>query len=242
MTRGETEAHKTLKRLAFEWARAAGLGLAACEVRVPKSGYRADVAALTRNPAAVDARAAIFECKQCRADFLRDQTDEPAAKELARALAERVGELRRMLAAHRPDLRRGESLFAEFDSYDFTGLRHDTLHGLERELEIVQRKLFTCVKFARLHRYHAADFLYLVTEPGVLASHEVPSGWGWLVREGEGLVVVVPPLRHSVPVELRLAWLERIAAAGTAAAGRLIGARPPQREPRADDTPPAEST
>lgn len=225
MSRGETEGHKNLKRLAFEWARAAGLPLAACEVRVPQSGYRADVAGLSRNPAAPDARVALFECKQCRADFLRDQVDEPQARAEALALAERVAALRALLAVHRPDLRRGESLFAEFDSYDFGGLRHETLHGLEEELDALQRKLVTSVKFARLHKYHAADFLYLVTEPGLLERREVPNGWGWLVREGEALVVMVPPLRHAVTVERRLVWLERIAAAGAAASGRLLGCR-----------------
>ena len=238
MQRGETEGHKNLKRLAFEWARAAGLPLAACEVRVPQSGYRADVAAMSRNPAAADARVALFECKQCRADFLRDQLDEPAARVAASALAERVAALRVMLAVHRPDLRRGESLFAEFDSYDFGGIRHETLHGLERELEILQQKLFTSVKFSRLHKYHAADFLYLVTEPGIVERHEVPNGWGWLVREDEGLSVMTLPIRHAVATERRLVWLERIAAAGAAASGRLIGARPPKAwmKPGAADT------
>ncbi len=224
MSRGETEGHKTLKRLAFEWAGAAGFGFVACEVRVPRCGYRADVAALTRKPAAPDARAALFECKQCRADFLRDQVDEPAAKAELRAVAERIRELRVLLAVHRPDLRRGESLFAEFDSYDFGEMRHETLHGLEAELDALQRKLLTGVKFSRLHKYHAADFLYLVTEPGLMERHEVPNGWGWLEREGDALVLREPPLRHQVTREGRAIWLEKIALAGSSASRRLIGA------------------
>ena len=42
---GETEPHRELKRLAAAWARANRLGLVATEVRLPRSGYRADVAA-----------------------------------------------------------------------------------------------------------------------------------------------------------------------------------------------------
>ncbi|MDF3059609.1 MAG: hypothetical protein K0R17_3824, partial [Rariglobus sp.] len=162
MKSGETEAHRDLKRLALEWARAAGLPLAGCEVRVPKSPYRADVAAISRHPMKSDAVVALFECKQCRADFLRDHTDEPGARATASAIAERLRSLRSLLASHRPDLRRGESLFADFDSYDLDGLRHDTLHGLERKLEVLQRKLISNVKFSRLHKYHTADLLYLV--------------------------------------------------------------------------------
>lgn len=231
MSRGETEAHRKLKQLAIEWAREAGFPLVAGEVRVPKSGYRADVAALTRAALSSEARTALFECKQCRADFLRDQLDEPAARSEAMALAARVGALRALLAVHRPDLRRGESLFAEFDSYDLGGIRHDVLHGLERELARLQRKLTTSVKFARLHKYHAADFLYLVTEPGLLDRREVPDGWGWLVRDGERLVVAQPPLRHAVTAERRLAWLENVAWAGSVASARLFGCRPPGESP-----------
>ena len=192
-------------------------------MRVPRSGYRTDVAALTRKPGAPEARSALFECKQSRADFLRDQVDEPAAQAKTRALFERLRALRALLAIHRPDLRRDESLFPEFDSYDFAGMRHETLHGLEAELEALQRKLLFGVKFSRLHKYHAADFLYLVTEPDILAPHEVPAGWGWLVREGAVLVLREPPLRHPMATRAGPAWLENIALAGSAASFRALG-------------------
>jgi hypothetical protein len=140
-------------------------------------------------------------------------------------LAQRVGELRAMIAVHRPDLRRGVSLFAEFDEYDLAGLRHETLHALERELGVLQSKLANCVKFARLSRYAAADHLYLVTEPEIVAPHEVPVGWGWLVRDGDALVLRQPPVRYRTTVELRGRWLEQIALAGTRSARRLLSGR-----------------
>ncbi len=219
MHRGETPAHRELKRLAFEWARENGLPLAACEVRIPSSGYRADVAACSRGD---DRRVAIFECKQCRSDFLRDQADEPGVRLRAVELAERVASLRALIAVHRPDLRRGESLFAEFDDYDFRGLRHDGLQAVERELELLQRKIVASLKFSRLRRYQAADHLYLVTEPDIMNASEVPAGWGWLVREGAMLHVRLKPVR-LLPTALQQArWLEAIALAGTRAAARLL--------------------
>ena len=128
--------------------------------------------------------------------------------------------LRAAVASHRPDLRRGESLFPEFDCYDLAGLRHDTLHRLEQELETLQQKLLTSVKFSRLHAHQPADLLYLVTEPGIMAAHEVPNGWGWLIREGDALVLIQPPVRLAPRPEQRLAWLESIAIAGTRETGR----------------------
>ncbi|MGH8016854.1 MAG: hypothetical protein ACREIA_00970 [Opitutaceae bacterium] len=227
MKGGETSAHLALKRLAFAWAQEHGLPLAACEVRVPRSGYRGDVAAMSRHPLDDDGTVALFECKQCRSDLIRDHADEPAVRNRTVELAARVSELRSLIAAHRPDLRRGVSLFPEFDEYDLCGLRHDTLHALERELGKLQSRLANCVKFARLGRYHAADHLYLVTEPEIVASCEVPVGWGWLAREGEALVLRQPPVRHRTSPELRASWLEAIALAGARSSRRLIGTPPP---------------
>lgn len=218
--RGESEAHRALKRLALAWARDHALPLRAEEVRIPRSPYRADVAAASRHPARPDGVVAVFECKQGRGDFLRDQADEPAVRAAAAVHHARLLNLRQLVALHRPDLRRGEALFAEYDSYDLRGLRHDTLDELERELEQLQRKLVTAVKFSRLRRYQAAEFFYLVTEPELLEPHEVPHGWGWLMRAGETLELRQLPVRHTTTVDQRIAWLENIAAAGSRRAGK----------------------
>jgi hypothetical protein len=217
MPAGETPAHVLLKGLALRWAREHRLPLAAAEVRIPRSGYRADAVAASAHPAAAAGRVAVFECKQAREDLLRDCADEPGLQRRARELGARLAELRALIGGHRPDLRRGETLFPEFDDYDFGGLRHETLHAVEAQLQHAQRRLLGSVKFARLHRYAPADYLYLVTEPEVLAEHEVPVGWGWLVRAGAALELRLPPARHETGPELRLLWLERIAAAGSRA-------------------------
>jgi hypothetical protein len=46
MPSAETENHSRLKTLALAWAQANGFSICGLEVRVPKSGYRADVAAV----------------------------------------------------------------------------------------------------------------------------------------------------------------------------------------------------
>ena len=220
--RGETKAHAELKALAFTWARANGFPIAAFEVRVPASGYRADVAAASRHPGAPAGAIALFECKQSRADFLRDEADEPKIRVRGSEIAQRLAALRALIAVHRPDLRRGESLFAEYDCYDLGDLRHETLHRLEHELAVLQRKIIAAVKFSRLRKYGAADFLYLVTEPGIVVAHEIPEGWGLLVRDGPALALRQPPVRHALTPARRLAWLETLALAGSTAAARGV--------------------
>lgn len=210
----ESERHRNLKRLAVAWARARRLKLAASEVRLPRSGYRTDVAAATPRALSDGAFTAVFECKASRSDFLRDSAVEIGAAERIAALSARLMELRALIAAHRPDLRRGEELFAEFDAYDLRGLKHDTHDRLEAELRIAQAKLHEGTKFAKLARWRAASLLYVVAEEGILRAHEVPDGWGLLVRRGEELEPVLRPCLNPTTAADRVALIERIAARG----------------------------
>jgi hypothetical protein len=216
-TGGETAAHATLKRLAVAWAQANGFPICGLEVRVPKSGYRADVAAYRRAGSGGDACAAVFECKQARADLLKDAHVEAAARTRLAELTERRRNLEAMLAAHRPDLWRGEALWPEYDAWDFSGLEHHGYRGLLAELETVQRRVLHGTKFSKMFRYRCADFLYLVVEDNIFAAAEVPAGWGLLVHTGETMTLARPPARLDPTPAQRQALLESIALAGTRA-------------------------
>src|SRR5215217_7388283 len=98
----ETENHSRLKSLALAWAQENGFAICGLEVRVPRSGYRADVAAIGRGR---EGRAAVFECKQSRADLLKDSHAEMATRTRLAELTQRRRTLEEMLAVHRPDLR-----------------------------------------------------------------------------------------------------------------------------------------
>ncbi len=208
----ESLAHRELKRLALAWARERRLLLAATEVRLPRSNYRADVAAATPRSLSANAITAVFECKVSRADFLRDSAIEAGAAEAIAGLRARLEALRALIAGHRPDLRRGEELFPEWDAYDLRGLRHETHEALAAELRIAQRKLHEGTKFAKLGRWRAASLLYLVAEDGLFEAHEVPEGWGLLVRRGAALELIARPCLHATTAAERVALVERIAA------------------------------
>jgi hypothetical protein len=212
----ETAAHRELKRLALEWAAQRRLVLAATEVRLPRSNYRADAAAASPRALAANAVTAVFECKTSRADFLRDSAPETGAAEMIAQLSERLAALRALIGSHRPDLRRGGELFPEFDAFDLRGLRHHTHEHLSAELRIAQRKLHECTKFAKLGRWRAASLLYLVAEEGLFAPFELPDGWGLLVRRGAALELAIQPCLHETTAAERVALIERIAAVGGA--------------------------
>ncbi|BET65089.1 hypothetical protein ASA1KI_00070 [Opitutales bacterium ASA1] len=215
---GESERHRELKRRALVWARANGFALCATEVRIPRSGFRADVAACARvgHGSAACGETAIFECKQARADLLRDTAVETRARARLKDVVARRRDLEAALGVHLPDLRRGESLFPEYDGIRDEEVRHEGLRALVREERTLRGKLFAGTKFDRLRRYGCADRHYLVVHAGVLAPHEGPPGWGVLEAEGEeGLATSVLPARLETHASVRLALLQAVASVGT---------------------------
>lgn len=220
MKNGETAAHAELKRLALIWAQTNGFAIAAPEVRMPRSGYRVDVAAASRSPTS---RTAVFECKQARADLLKDAHAEAATRfRLAELIARRTA-LEEMFTTHCPELRRGEALWPEFDSWDFARLEHQTYRAVLEEIGCLQRRVVRGTKFSRMFRWCCADFLFLVVEDGIFAEAEIPAGWGLLMREGDRLVVKRQPVALDAKEEQRRALFESIAIAATRAVNRSAG-------------------
>lgn len=156
-----------------------------------------------------------LECKQSRADFLRDSGVEKAATREREALVAEVESLRTLLGMHLPDCRQGVSLFREYDEYDFGELRHERWRRLVARLALLERRLAEGVKFSRIARYASANYCYLVVEDGVLLDdRECPVGWGLLAREGAELVMRKAAVKLQSPAAARLALLERIASKG----------------------------
>ena len=243
---GETARHAELKRLALAWAQANGFALCATEVRIPRSGFRADVAGCSRGP---EHRTAVFECKQARADLLKDAHAEEVTRERLQQLLMRRQTLEALFAIHRPDLRRGEALWPEYDTWDFSQLEHETYRRILAELSTLQNRILRGTKFSKMYRYACADALYLVVEEGIFAEAEIPAGWGLLVAKDDALHVARRPAALTPAPAQRAGVLEQIALAGTRAvnraAGIVLSAPPPPccgpgaPTPRADADPTA---
>jgi len=210
----ETARHARLKRLALAWARGNGFEPATPEVRVPRSGFRADVAAAAHGD---PPQTAVFECKQSRADLLKDAHVETAIRGRLAKLTARRQALEEILAVHRPDLRCGEALWPEYDSWDFAALGHKGYSRVLTGLASARRLLRQGTKFSRMARYRCADFLYLVVEDDIFASAEIPPGWGLLIRtpgkHGDHLRLARPPEPLAPTPAQRDALLRQIARA-----------------------------
>jgi hypothetical protein len=220
-TRGETNRHSRLKRLAFLWAQAHGYSACAMEVILPKCRYRADVAAYRPEPKKVGSTA-IFECKQALCDLRRDNCQSNAARQRLEKICERRQLLETRLREHHPNLRTGETLFPEFDLPDFTVIGHRGYSRVLRELRALQNRLYDCTKFDKLIRYRCANLFFLVLPEELFCESEIPVGWGALVESDRALTVKRKPVWQETAVENRVRLLQRIAMAGTRAVIRQL--------------------
>ncbi len=220
MPSSETTRHRHLKRLALAWARERGFSIAAAEVSVPRLGFcRLDVAAYKPSAARKGAVAlgtvAVFECKQSRADFLRDTKCEAETLARLEKLQERLATYEGFLRTHYPALRVGEELFPEFDAYRFEAAGYTPYDELRAEIAAVTKRLHARTKFSRLARWNAANLHYVVAEPEVARPGELPAGWGLLTRSENRLETVSPAVWHEISESNRWQLLLRIAKTGT---------------------------
>ncbi len=212
----ESNEHRNLKRLACSWLPEQGCSAVASEVRLPLSNFRVDVAGYQplRSLSAEPGTTFAMECKQSRSDFLRDAGQEIRALDMKEGHRQRIQRLRDLLSAHLPQCRLNESLFAEYDTYDFSSWRHATWFKLNAEYMRLSRKVSSGVKFDKIARYGCARYCYLVVSENVIRSErELPLGWGCLEARNGELVLVKLALPLGTKASARLKLLERIAGA-----------------------------
>lgn len=220
--RGETERHLSLKALAAEWARREGLSIVAQEVSFPHRKFRVDVAACaparkapSRKPvpsiSTALRAAAVFECKQSRNDLVRDTESRPELVQRIRTLEARRGRLESLLGLDLPHLSKGDSLFPELDC---SWLREHNHYGYNKvldELRGLKKGLREKTKFERMLTYKIANLHYLVAEENLIETHQLPVGWGLLIRRSEGLELVAKPSWQKIGVVEQVIFLQRIA-------------------------------
>jgi hypothetical protein len=226
--KGESAAHRQLKRAALVWAQLQGYTACATEVRIPNCLYRADVAAYRKGRQKkgippVIGETAIFECKQSRSDFLTDAHPEQESLARLTSCRKRLAKLETLLGTHHPHLGKGDSLFPEFESHDLAAIPHEGYRRLLAEIRKLESRVFGKTKFDRMVRYGCANAFYLVVGEGVLTDHEVPLDWG-LLRLGspetdELELLRKPVLRDAVPTA-RLELLQHIASIATRLSNR----------------------
>lgn len=230
---GESPEHLALKRLALAWAQEHGFPIAATEVSLPSFRFRLDVAAYCpgktlRTPSPTDHRSAprhrpsvgatvVFECKVSRPDYLRHaRSVAKTLDELERFTARKL-RLEEVLRIHFPSIRNGDSLFPEYETLNFERPGYEDYQAVLEEIRRLSLQLHAKTKFDKLTKWRAANLHYVVAEPELFRLHELPAGWGLLLRSGDTLEPVLRPVFHEVDESQRLTLLHRIALVGTRA-------------------------
>jgi hypothetical protein len=234
----ESSEHLELKRLALLWAQEHGFPIAAAEVTLPNFRFRLDVAAYRpgkapratssndratpRNRTAVGATV-VFECKVSRPDYLRHaRSVATTLNELERFTAKKA-RLEEVLRIHFPSIRNGDSLFPEYETLNFERPGYEDYQVVLEDIRRLSFQLHAKTKFDKLTKWRAANLHYVVAEPEIFRMHELPAGWGLLLRNGEKLEPVIRPVFHDVDESQRLTLLHRIALAGTRAVNAAAG-------------------
>ncbi len=204
-------------------------------------------------------RTIVIECKQSRADFVRDDRDAERLKRKLEMLQRTRKKFERdLIPGSEPHLREsGSALFPEMETWDFEGSRTSSYRRCLRETERIERRLHGETKFHTMPRYRLADHFYLFTPTGLLKPHEVPTGWGLVecgrrtLRRGAGSLTELDalPLAERIacpsaeaPDERRQRLLRNIAVAASRsvieqAARPATPAKSPDATPRPDRSP-----
>ena len=237
----ETHRHLELKRIGVAWLLAHGAIAAAEEVGAPIPRFRLDVAGYAdrpRNESDRPVTTCIIECKQARADFIRD------SRERERLLRERDLLERRCaflesthVRNHEPHLRQsGSSLFQDLETWDYQGSRLQSYQDCLERLRRIEESLYRETKFCTIARYRLANHLFLLAPPGVVTRRELPWGWGLITCPPEllrgrprpfdallesaasGTWTILDHEPHNTPARFQERLLRNIAVAATRAA------------------------
>jgi hypothetical protein len=220
----EPAAHEALKVLALRWAYGHGFRSIGFEVYAPSSKFRVDVAAYRsyRRSEKREPTVAVFECKQSRSDLLRDLGQRAKLLERLEDLQRRRTALERLLQVHYPTLRRADTLFPDWDYYDFSMLDHQGYRQIVRKIGLIQRHLCASTKFDTVSRYKLANLHYLVACRGIVCRTEIPIGWGLLETADFETIAETLPAKFF-PSANSPWWLDRIARSATSRVMRELG-------------------
>ena len=129
---------------------------------------------------ACEPRTIIVECKQSRADFLRDTAETDRLLAQRRTLLDRKHAVEHeFIKRTEPDLRATDQfLFHDMEHWDFSRSRSPAYKKLLGEIASIDSALYNQTKFFWMAQYRMADRLFLIAPRAMIKPRELPDGWG----------------------------------------------------------------
>ena len=116
------------------------------------------------------------------------------------------------IRANEPDLKNTDTLFAEFESWDYKRTKDKRFHKSVSKIEEIERALYNGSRFEKIRRAMLADLLYLAVPTGSVHPNELADGWGLLyVNDSLEVEMVKEADNWECPVENKLHLVQTIA-------------------------------
>ncbi len=124
-------------------------------------------------------------------------------------------QLEAKIRINEPELRESDTLFDEYQSWDYSSSSSREYQQCRRQVEKLEHALYKGSRFEQLRRAHVADLHYLAVPEGLVEADEVAFGWGLLfITKDSGIKVVKEALKRDCPPANRLHLVMNIAASG----------------------------
>jgi len=219
----------------------AGIGLAV-PTRFQK--FQADLAAFWSMPGVrhpQPGKTLIIEIRLDRDQCWPDCSGKEELLASLRELKSRKEELESRIREREPGLRDGDTLFEEFQSWNYLGTTDPEYHKCLRAIEKNEYALYRGSRFEQIRRALLAEYTYLAVPEHTVSPEEIAHGWGllYISRQME-VFTVKEAIRWECPLENKLHLIHNIAAANLKDVlfahgvtpqrdGRTVIAAPPRR-------------
>lgn len=145
--------------------------------------FKADVAAFwlqSQKGKSVPSETAIVEFRHTREECWPDCAN--CNELLEQLIAERAKrtELETEIRRTEPELRDCDTLFEEFQSWNYNLSSSKQYHKCRKKVESIEHALYKGSKFEQLRRAHVADYHYLAVPEGLVRPEEIALDWGLL--------------------------------------------------------------
>lgn len=171
-----------MKRAILAWLVPQKPSAVALTVPTRVSKYCADVAAFWSSPGKKRLmhpdKTLIVEIRRSREQCWPDCSRQEELLPLLREKKGKKASLETEIRKNEPELRETDTLFPEYESWDYKSSKNKNYQRCLRQLEDIEHALYKGSRFEQIRRAHVADYLYLAVPTGTVLPNELADGWG----------------------------------------------------------------
>lgn len=196
-----------------------GLAPSGIATQVPTriSKYQVDVAAFWSAPEKQLLRpekTLIVEIRDDREQCWPDCGDRDRLLRKLREKKDQKTKLEADIRENEPELKESDSLFEEYESWNYAGSVNQEYQRCLKQVEKIQHSLYKGSRFEQIRRGHVADLLYLAVPAGEVHADELAEGWGLLYIDAKRNVIEIKRAELQEPPEInRLHLIQGLASA-----------------------------